>query len=217
MRHPATRHFLSGVFAFTLFSLAIIQRPARSVEDTPKPAVPVTPAEPPSAPTPAIDREFKIDAQPDGFPVKFTFEAAKLFKHADYLASDECEGRLAASPGEAKARAYIVNRLKEIGYADVRKYPFEFIADVKLGAGNALNVNYESVKEEGNWYRKPQVTGTEPCGAPRQWGAAFKLDDDYRPMRISKAGDFKNAPLVFAGYGVSAPDKNYDDYRRRLT
>jgi aminopeptidase YwaD len=46
--------------------------------------------------------------------------------------------------------------------------------------------------------------------------ALYKLNDDYRPLRISNAGEvgsmLAGAPLAFAGYGISAPDKGYDDY-----
>jgi hypothetical protein len=38
------------------------------------------------------------------------------------------------------------------------------------------------------------------------------LEKDYRPFGFSSSGDVAG-PLVFVGYGLSVPDKDYDDYR----
>ena len=168
----------------------------------------VSAAESPAASS-APGRDFKIEVKPEGFPEPFTFQAAKLFAHADYLASDECEGRLAGSPGEAKARDYIIARLKEAGFGDVRHFPFDFIADVGLGRNNALAVEYppcvlKNRKPGAVWYRAPN----NDSGA-----ASYKLDEDFRPLRISESAALHDIPLVFTGYGISAPDKGYDDYK----
>ena len=165
-------------------------------------AAPVSEAKAPPEP---IDRAFSRDAQPQGFPEKYTFSAARLFQHADFLASDECNGRLAASPGEAAARAYIIKNLQEAGYDNVRHFPFEFISDVKLGKDNALSAVF--TKAGGNWFKQPAEN------AQHALVSTYQLDEEFRPMRISKAGGVPNAPVVFAGYGISAPDKNYDDYK----
>src|SRR5689334_9686343 len=79
-----------------------------------------------AAESPPIDRDFTLDVQAPGLPEKITFKARNLFNHADYLASDECGGRLAGSEGEAKAREYIVKRLHAIGYENVRHFMFTF-------------------------------------------------------------------------------------------
>ena len=190
-------------------------RGADDCPNAPKPAT-TAPAAPAVAAAPVIDRDFKIETQPQGFSEKFTFDARRLFNHADYLASDECNGRLASSPGEALAREYIVKHLTDSGYKEIRQFPFEFIADVKLEGENFLTARYQNTDlNVDNYYRKPELVRTAPSGAGRALDALYKLDEDYRPMRISKS-DFVNpsqSSLVFAGYGISAPDKNYDDYK----
>src|SRR5438552_1454466 len=80
---------------------------------------------------PVINRDFVFEDKLEGAAKAATFSARRLYEHAAYLASDECNGRLAGSPGEAKARAYIIARLRDAGFNDVRQFPFEFTGDVK--------------------------------------------------------------------------------------
>lgn len=44
------------------------------------------------------------------------------------------------------------------------------------------------------------------------------LSKDYRPLSLSKSGNFSSAPLVFAGYGITAPPtdkvKGYNSYEK---
>ena len=186
-------------------------------------------ADAPATPDPKAGRTFKIEVTPEGLPNAYTFEGAKLFAHADFLASDVCEGRLAGSPGEAKAREYIVARLKEAGFDEVRHFPFEFIADVGLGKTNKLYAQFlpaaKEAKSEHPWFREPKDVKTAlgadkpPVDAPEPFASAtdpafsqYLCNEDYRPLRISTSGQL-SAPLVFAGYGISAPDKGYDDYK----
>ncbi len=143
---------------------------------------------------PMIDRDFKIDVQPSGLAEKVTFKARNLFTHADYLASDECNGRLAGSPGEAKARAYIVQHLLKTGYENVRQFPFQFTGDVHMGAKNEL-----------------MLIHNEPDTTNEHHEKSYELITEFKPMPISAAGAGTGG-LVFAGYGISAPDKGYDDY-----
>src|ERR1043165_1329936 len=142
-------------------------------------------------PAPAIDRDFTIDVQAPTLPEKVTFKARNLFNHADYLAGVECNGRLAGSPGESKARKYIINRLLTSGYEEVRQFQFQFTGDVRLGPQN-------------------HVTAKFPSGE-KLVSSEYELVGDYRPMPISQSGAGVGT-LVFAGYGISAPENEYDDY-----
>ena len=144
-----------------------------------------------AADAPQIDRDFTIDVQPPGLAEKVTFKARKLFNHADYLASDEVNGRLAGSPGEALARKYIIRHLLDSGYDNVRQFPFQFTGDVRMGEKNQLVALFRD-KEAYSHKR-------------------FDLINDFKPMPISASGEGAGR-LVFVGYGISAPDKGYDDY-----
>ncbi len=111
--------------------------------------------------------------------------------HVEYLASDELGGRLTGSEGAAKAAAYIVEQLRQIGVrplpgADDYRLPFEFTAGVSDG-GSELDAG-----DLGSW------TGTELV-------QGLSLSDD-----TSVSGE-----LVFAGYGLAIPESQgypYDSY-----
>jgi Zn-dependent M28 family amino/carboxypeptidase len=60
---------------------------------------------------------------------RISVDAAKVFHDVEVLAADDMEGRLAGSPGGAKARAYILGRMKDAGIAplgDGFERPFSF-------------------------------------------------------------------------------------------
>jgi len=120
--------------------------------------------------------------------------AADLRSHVRYLASDELEGRGSGTAGNRKAAEYIAAELKRYGVKPAGTdgnyfQPFSFVSAVKLGPGNALAL-------ESN------------TRAPQQ----LQPDIDFRPLGFSSSGTV-SGPLVFAGYGISAPDRNYDDYK----
>jgi len=136
-------------------------------------------------------------------PKSAVFKSKVLYDHVAYLASDETEGRLAGSPGQAKAREFIVKQLRKSGLTDIRRQSFDFISDVKLGPKTALTAHFAKAETQGNWFRAPQNGVSQ-----------YKPEDDFRPMRISKSGEITEpVGLVFAGYGISAPEKGYDDYK----
>ena len=116
----------------------------------------------------------------------------ELKAHVKYLASDELEGRGSGTEGNRKAAEYIAKYFKQYGLkpaGDDGTYfqKFEFVSALKLGDGNALSF-------EGADTRK------------------LKVDEDFRPLGFSM-NTTVSAHLVFAGYGISAPEKNYDDFK----
>jgi len=145
-------------------------------------------------------RDAKVDVWAE-LPNKVTFKAKDLYQHAKYLASEECAGRQPGTPGIEKARAYIIKQLQKAGFDEIKRLPFDFVADVKLGGGTTLAARFEKVNDSDPWFKKPSGQTS-----------AYAVSEDFTPLRISKVDDIKNAPLVFAGYGISAPDKGYDDY-----
>jgi len=116
----------------------------------------------------------------------------RLRTDIEYLASDELEGRRAGTPGAEKAAAYIADCFRKSGlhrFGDSGSYfqPFEFISGVALGSTNALSSIHEGKKY------------------------AFTIDTDFVPLGFSSNATTAGE-VVFAGYGISAPDLNYDDY-----
>ncbi len=114
-----------------------------------------------------------------------------------YLASTELEGRRAGSEQETSYQSVIVQYFKDLGLvggaSDGSFYDrFEFTSGVHLGKENFLEF-------VGAYAKKLQVVR------------------DYVPLSFSQKGEFKESPIVFAGYGISAPGTDqqvgYDSYR----
>ncbi|MBD9479266.1 M28 family metallopeptidase [Pseudoxanthomonas sp. PXM02] len=121
--------------------------------------------------------------------------ADNLSRHVRVLASDEFEGRAPATPGEEKTIAYIVDALKKAG--------------VQPGG------------EQGGWTQavplvRAQVDG--PVTATLEIGGteqALANGDDVVLQSLSPVDRVSvvDAPLVFVGYGIAAPERGWDDYK----
>ncbi|HYA28670.1 MAG TPA: M20/M25/M40 family metallo-hydrolase [Acidobacteriota bacterium] len=113
----------------------------------------------------------------------------EILRHVKFLASAETTGRGVDTPGIINARNYIAAEFAKYGLragGDNDSYLQSF--DVAIG-----------------------VTVREPSSLQFDNGAALALNDDWTPLGVS-ASDIADAPLVFAGYGITAKDYGYDDY-----
>ena len=108
-----------------------------------------------------------------------------------FLASKDLQGRATGSPGLEKAAAFISGKFGEFGLqpVDAKSYyqAFEVTTEARLGKANRLRFD-----QSGHT-------------------TALRFPDDFIPLNISSATKLK-APVVFAGYGITAPKYNYDDY-----
>jgi hypothetical protein len=116
-----------------------------------------------------------------------------LRAHVQYLASDELEGRHAGTEGNRKAAAYIADHFRRYGLeplGDNGSYfqKFTFVSAVRMGPGNALTTKR---------FATPDIF--------------LAPDRDFRPLGFSTDGKV-TGPVVFAGYGITATEKSYDDY-----
>ena len=121
--------------------------------------------------------------------------AGDIKSHVKYLASPELAGRASGSEGNRKAALYIADWMKREGIRPLGEggsyfQNFEFVAAERLGDSNRLAISAQSL------------------GGERE----LKVDLDFRPLALSSNAAV-SAPLVFAGYGISAPDSNFDDYQ----
>ncbi len=126
--------------------------------------------------------------------------ADALLSHIRFLASDDLEGRGNGSAGLERAADYIAARFEAAGLRPGGPdggwfQPFELTAGLTIGEGNRLVVR----------------TGTTSI--------SLSLGDSYYPLAASPTDeasanrpDLRGVPLVFAGYGISAPEFDYDDY-----
>lgn len=111
--------------------------------------------------------------------------AEDIKKHVTHLASDALEGRGTGTKGEALATEYAASLFQSFGLEPAGTegqwlHAFEFTAGVALGEGNALTLKGLDV----------------PLQVKKHW----------TPLTFSSAGDVKEAGIVFAGYGIEAPE-----------
>ena len=126
----------------------------------------------------------------------------RMMSHIRYLASDELEGRLTGSPGAEKAAQYIAEQFARrnlLPLGDEASYfqEFSFVSGMRLGSGNSLEVSW----------------GNGGSSSPPGGRKGLKSGSDFTPVAFSLGGQFEGA-AQFAGYGISAPSLQYDDYRK---
>jgi hypothetical protein len=122
----------------------------------------------------------------------------RLADSARYLASDELEGRGVGTQGLDKAAEYIAKQFREIRLKTelIDGGPFQkfkMTTGSNLGEPNALVF----------------IGPGEAGGEPRR--ITLKLGESFNPLAVGGSGKF-DAPLVFAGYGITAKKEGYDDY-----
>ncbi|MBI2931073.1 MAG: M28 family peptidase [Planctomycetes bacterium] len=126
-----------------------------------------------------------------------TIKAADLQKHQVVLASDAFEGREAGSEGGHKAALYISELLSKWGLEpggqdDTWFQPFGGeVTYGDLAEANALRVYKDRTMRSCDLY---------------------KLNESLMPLRVGRAGT-ATGEIVFAGYGITAPEYEYDDYK----
>ncbi|HWU76727.1 MAG TPA: M28 family metallopeptidase [Rhodanobacter sp.] len=129
-----------------------------------------------------------------------TFSTQRLSSEVKTLSSDAFEGRGPATPAEVKTIDYVVAQMKAAG----------------LQPGGDLKDGKRS------WTQAVPLLRSEIIGKP---SLSLKLGDKTEPltqgrqiavrspMDGSTSVDIANAPLVFVGYGVKAPERNWDDFK----
>ena len=116
-----------------------------------------------------------------------------LVKHIIILASDSFEGRKPFSPGEAKTVAYLENECKSIG----------------LEPGNGSKYLQDVPMVEVSVTPDPVMTIESGKGSFQLMRTKdYVLSTENTDSVIS----LKNDELIFAGYGVVAPEYNWNDY-----
>ncbi len=128
------------------------------------------------------------------------FSAERLTQDIRTLSSDEFEGRGPATPGEEKTIAHIAQEMAAAGLQ-----PAGDMANGKRG-----------------WYQKVPLLRTSIQGDPELVltvaGQAMPVTQGEQvsiraPLTGQKHVNLNAAPLVFAGYGVAAPERKWDDFK----
>ncbi|HEY0335128.1 MAG TPA: M28 family metallopeptidase [Stenotrophomonas sp.] len=121
--------------------------------------------------------------------------AEALSQHVRVLASDEFEGRAPATPGEQRTIDYLVAQFREAG-----------LAPAGDGGGWTQAVPLVRARVEG-----PVTATLSQQGKTR----ALRNGEDVtlQSLRPGTEVVVTDAPLVFVGYGISAPERHWDDYK----
>ena len=120
------------------------------------------------------------------------FNGQTWWNYVKVLAADDMEGRETGSAGEKKAQAYVVDQLKKDGLQPAGSNGF--YQPVKFRS-KAIDESQSSIALVRNGKDEPLTLGED---------AMFSTRVDLAPE--------VNAPLVFVGYGLNAPEANYNDF-----
>lgn len=117
----------------------------------------------------------------------------RLRESAEFLASDELEGRGIRTRGLDLAAGYIADQYREIGlrddhYAGTPFHEFRLYSTATNGSVQELAVRLPDGQTE-----------------------SLQPKRDFSTLTLSVNGRF-TLPLAFAGYGITAPEFGYDDY-----
>ena len=122
-----------------------------------------------------------------------TISAERLMQHVRVLSSDAFEGRSPATRGEELTLAYLVREFRRLGL--------------------------EPAAADGSYLQVVPMTGFRSHAAVtvrlHDGVMPLKVTDDYVGWSSVRAAHFqiRNSPLVFVGYGVQAPEYDWDDFK----
>jgi Zn-dependent M28 family amino/carboxypeptidase len=124
-----------------------------------------------------------------------SFDAEKIRAHVKYLASDELEGRGTGQKGGDVAADYIASQFKSYGL--------------------------KPAGENGTYFQQVPMVGVKTLPATTftlapNSGAPLELKalDDYVTTNERQTETATiDAPIVFVGYGIVAPEYHWDDYK----
>jgi Zn-dependent M28 family amino/carboxypeptidase len=123
-----------------------------------------------------------------------SLDTKALLGHVKVLSSDEYEGRAPGTKGEELSVTYIADEFKKAG----------------LKPGNT----------DGTYFQKVPLVGITPAPAPLVFSKGsnkqtLKWKDDVVAWtkHVAPSATVENSEVVFVGYGVVAPEFNWDDYK----
>jgi len=118
-------------------------------------------------------------------------DPGRFLAHIKYLSSPEMRGRATGSPELERAADYIARQFRSIGLKPIEGnsylQAFPVTTNARLGRENSFEyaVGGKAVR--------------------------LKTGDDFIPFNFSSRGKVAGS-VVFAGYGITAPEYHYDDY-----
>ena len=129
-----------------------------------------------------------------------SFDPARLSRHVQTLGSDAFEGRGPSTPGETKTIAYLIREFRAAGLA-----PGGDLVKGKRGWTQAVPLL------KSDLVGTPQLQFTTSAGpVPLAQGEQIAVRS---PLNGQNGLRINGAPVVFAGFGVTAPERQWDDFK----
>lgn len=129
-------------------------------------------------------------------------ETDRLSRHIEALSSDAFEGRGVSSKGEDLTVDYLVEAFRAAGLSpggdmeEGRQLWTQSVPMIRTSFNNSAPISIELIT---GGHSQMLMQGNEIAIQPSQTGAEFV--------------DISKAPLVFLGYGVKAPERDWDDFK----
>jgi len=127
--------------------------------------------------------------------------AARFGETVRVLSSDAFEGRAPATPGETKSVDYIIKQFQAAGLQPG--------GDVQQSGGRAWTQDVPLARFR---IAGPVTFEVTAGGASQAWTQGQQI-----AIRASETGadhlSVKAAPVVFVGYGIKAPERDWDDFK----
>jgi len=119
-----------------------------------------------------------------------------------YLSSDELKGRFPGTEGIESAATYIENHFKNLGLKNWNgSFRQEFFVTTGLEQGSENSMYFETI------IQRPGIPKEKLPKAKQNW----VINHDFVPLGFSDNGT-ASGEVAFVGFGISAPEINYDDY-----
>src|SRR5438067_10223281 len=125
--------------------------------------------------------------------------AAEISGHIHFPSHDQLEGRKPGQPGDGLAIKYLASQLEAMGYQPAGENGtfLQSVPLIEMGAEVPRDVTFTA---QGN-----QLV--------LHAGDGMEADLVLGPSAHKDRESVKDAGLVFAGYGITAPEYGWDDYK----
>ncbi len=142
----------------------------------------------------------------------------RMASSVQFLSADDQEGRGLGSAGLDRAADYLAEQFRELGLrTDLIEggpfQPFPVTVGTELGEPNYLKLVAPPGAEPPATAAEPAGNGdgTAPSDSTGSQSIELTLGRQFTPLSLGGSGTL-DVPLVFAGYGITAPELHYDDY-----